>query len=445
MHIVIVGNGIAGSTAARFIRKHSDYEITMISHETDYFYSRTALMYVYMGHMRYQDIKPYEDWFWDKNRIALRRATVTGVDTAQKQVHLQGDDQPLSYDKLILSTGSYPRKARWPGEDSKGVQHLITWQDLELMEKNTPKARHAAVVGGGLIGIEMAEMLHSRGIGVTLLVREPGYFRNVLLDEESAMLDRHIREHGIDLRLETELVSIQANENGRVQSVQTRDGETIQCQFVGITIGVKPNIDLATPETGIETERGFLVNDYLQTSQPDVYALGDCAQLREPQPGRGAIEPVWYTGKMMGEVAAYNICGQATPYRPGVWFNSAKFFDIEWHTYGTTPAKIPASMDSLYWEHPSAHKAIRLMYDRESLALTGVNTLNTRYRHEVCDAWIGQQTPITEVLPHLRKANFDPEFFKAYEDELLRLWNERHPEQPVKRPKRNAITALFGL
>lgn len=445
MHVVIVGNGVAGSTAARYIRKQSDHQVTMISHETDHFYSRTALMYVFMGHMRYQDIKPYEDWFWDKNRIELMRATVSSIDTGQKQVHFEGGRPSLAYDKLILATGSRPRHVNWPGEDSKGVQHLITWQDLELMEKNAPKARHAVVVGGGLIGIEMAEMLHSRGIGVTLLVRESGYFRNVLLDEESAMLDRHIREHGIDLRLESELTSIQANDNGRVQSVKTKDGETIKCQFVGITIGVLPNIELATPQTGIETDRGFLVNDYLQTNQPDVYALGDCAQVRAPQPGRGAIEPVWYTGKMMGEVAAANVCGEATPYRPGVWFNSAKFFDIEWHTYGATPAKIPESMDSLYWAHPSRHKAIRLIYDRESLALTGVNTLNTRYRHEVCDAWIGQGTPINEVLPHLRKANFDPEFFKAYEKELLRLWNERFPAKAVKQPKRQAIAALFGL
>lgn len=445
MHIVIVGNGIAGSTAARFIRKQSDHQITMISDETDYFFSRTALMYVFMGHMRYQDIKPYEDWFWDKNRIGLMRATVSSIDTGQKQVYFEGERPPLGYDKLILATGSRPKRVKWPGEDARGVQSLISWQDLELMEKQSARTKKAVVVGGGLIGIEMAEMLLTRGIHVTMLVREAGYFRNVLPAEEAEMLSRHIREHHVDLRLETELASIQKNDSGRVQSVKTRSGETISCQFVGITIGVVPDLGLCAPATGIETDRGILVDDYLQTSIPDVYALGDCAQLRAPQPGRGAIEPVWYTGKMMGEVAARNLCGEPTPYRPGVWFNSAKFFDIEWQTYGVTPAKATENTASLYWQHPSQHKAIRLLYDADSLALTGVNTMNTRYRHELCDAWIGHGTPVPEVLPQLRRANFDPEFFRAYEGELIRQWNERHPGQRVRARKRSPVAAFFGL
>ena len=100
MHIAIIGNGISGITAARYIRKLSDHQITVISAETDHFFSRTALMYIYMGHMRYEDTKPYEDWFWTKNRIDLKRAYVTKIDTDHKTLHFsQGDNMP--YDKLM--------------------------------------------------------------------------------------------------------------------------------------------------------------------------------------------------------------------------------------------------------------------------------------------------------------------------------------------------------
>ena len=174
-HVVIIGNGIAGITAARHIRKLSDKRITVISAETEYFYSRTALMYVYMGHMKFEHTKPYEDWFWVKNRIELLNAYVQNIDTQKKQLKLVNDNQ-ISYDKLILAVGSKPNKFGWPGQDLKAVQGLYSSQDLEAMEKYSPTTKRAVIVGGGLIGIEMAEMFLSRKIGVTFLVREDQFW-----------------------------------------------------------------------------------------------------------------------------------------------------------------------------------------------------------------------------------------------------------------------------
>ena len=116
-HVVILGNGIAGITAARHIRKNSDKRITIISAEADYFFSRTALMYVYMGHMRWQDIEPYEDWFWQKNRLELKKGWVEKVDVGQKQlIFAQGEK--FSYDTLIIASGSLTAKYNWPGHTS---------------------------------------------------------------------------------------------------------------------------------------------------------------------------------------------------------------------------------------------------------------------------------------------------------------------------------------
>ena len=148
-HVVIIGNGITGITTARFVRKMSDHRITVISAESDHFYSRTALMYIYMGHLTYAQTKPYEDWFWTKNRIDLIRDYVHKMDTEKKSLHLSSGNV-ISYDVLVLATGSKSNKFGWPGQDLAGVQGLYGLTDLDLMEHNTRGVSRAVVVGGGL-------------------------------------------------------------------------------------------------------------------------------------------------------------------------------------------------------------------------------------------------------------------------------------------------------
>jgi NADPH-dependent 2,4-dienoyl-CoA reductase/sulfur reductase-like enzyme len=423
MKIVIIGNGIAGTNAARYLRKQSDHEIVMVSEETLQPFSRTALMYIYMGHLKAENTWMYEDWFWDKNRIQRVKARVNSVDTQKKSLQLS-TGQNLLYDKLVIATGSKSNKFGWPGQDLRGVQGLYHLQDLEGMEAYSPGLKRAVVVGGGLIGIEMAEMFHSRHIPVTFLVREKSFWDVVLPAEESAMINRHILEHGVDLRLETELKEIKDDGAGRAAGILTNKGEHIDCGFVGLTVGVSPNIDFLK-DSGIETNRGVLVDEYLQTSAPDVYAIGDCAQLRQPPAGRRPIEAIWYTGRMMGQTVARSI-GSGTPalYKPRLWFNSAKFFDIEYQVYGDIPAKTPEGATSLYWQHPDGKKAVRINFDTATTRVLGFNLMGIRYRHEVCEKWILDRASMPEVLQNLSLANFDPEFFDSYENELVRQYNQ---------------------
>lgn len=415
-HVVIIGNGISGVTAARHIRKRSDYRITIISAESDYFFSRTALMYIYMGHMQFEHTKPYEDWFWEKNRIELKKAYVAAIHPKENEIELEGEGR-IAYDDLIIATGSAPNKFGWPGQDLNGVQGLYSLQDLETMEQSTKDIDHAVIVGGGLIGVEMAEMLRSRGIGVTFLVREASFWNNVLPPEESNMINSHILEHHIDLQLSTELKEILADENGDVRAVIASNGKEIPCQFVGLTAGVSPNISFLK-DSGIETAKGLLVDKLLRSNFENVYGLGDCAQLRLPAKGRRAIEAVWYTGKMMGETVAATICGTPTEYAPGIWFNSAKFFDIEYQTYGTVNAAPAENEASFYWEAPGGKRCLRIVYDRNSKAVLGFNAFGIRLKHTVCDSWIRNETHINEVISDLGNANFNPEFFKKFEKEV---------------------------
>ena len=425
-HVVIIGNGISGITAARHIRKQSNHRISVISSETQHFYSRTALMYVYMGHLKFEHTKPYEDFFWKKNRIDLIFDHVERIDVNSKALTLKSGNQ-LLYDILVIATGSLSNTLDVPGTNLTGVQSLYGHPDLQLMENNTKGVRRGVVIGGGLIGIEMAEMLKSRNIDITFIVREKEFWSIALPLQEAGMISRHIRSHGVDLKLETQLKSIQDNGKGKVKSIITDKDEEIPCDFVAITVGVKPNIGLLTG-TGIRTRSGILVTEYLQTNIPDVYAIGDCVEREYDLPGRKRIEQVWYTGRMMGEVVANTICGRPQKYDPGPWFNSAKFLDIEFQTYGTVEPQIKDDDEDFYWEHPSGLKAIHFAWNKKTYEFAGVNVFGIRLRHEYFDTCLREGKDIRFVIEHLRYANFDPEFFERHETEITNRFRAKFPK-----------------
>ncbi len=424
-HIVIIGNGISGVTAARHIRKLSDKKITIVSAETDYFFSRTALMYVYMGHLKFQHTQPYENWFWKKNNINLKKGYVKTIETKSKTLHFANGDT-LQFDKLIIATGSKPNKFGWPGQDLNGVMGMYHKQDLDNLEKFAPNnkvCKRAVIVGGGLIGIELAEMLHSRHIPVTFLVRESSFWNGVLPSEESTMINKEIISNGIDLRLGSNLKKIKADKNGNVKSIIIAEtDEEIECNVVGLTAGVSPNIDFIK-NSNIETGRGVKVNRFLETNIPDIYAIGDCAEQHESINQRRPIEAVWYTGRMMGETVAQTICDNRIEYKPGHWFNSAKFFDIEYQTYGWVWAQPKDNEARFYWEHEKGKKCIHINYNKNTQEFLGINTFGIRMRHEFFDKILNKKRSVSYVLEHFADANFDPEFYKLHEKKIVSKFN----------------------
>jgi NADPH-dependent 2,4-dienoyl-CoA reductase/sulfur reductase-like enzyme len=369
-------------------------------------------MYVFMGHMKFEHTQPYENSFWKKNNITLKKGRVNAVFPEKNEISLE-NDEVLPYDFLVLATGSKPNKYNWPGQDLEGVSGLYHRQDLEYLEKYASKIKRAVVVGGGLIGVELAEMLNSRGIAVTFLVRENRFWNMVLSENEGRMLEKHILEHGINLKLNTELKEIQGKDS--VESIMTSEGESFECQFVGLTVGVSPNVDFLR-NSSLNINKGILVNEYLQTNVPNVFAVGDCAEIQHPQEGRRPIEAVWYTGKIMGQTLAKTLAGKKTAYNPGNWFNSAKFFDIEYQTYGLAPAKLNAYQEEYYWE--KENKAVRIVFDKENRVFEGINTFGIRMRQDFFEKVLDRTESVDFVMKNLDKANFDPEFYKKYEKEV---------------------------
>jgi NADPH-dependent 2,4-dienoyl-CoA reductase/sulfur reductase-like enzyme len=293
------------------------------------------------------------------------------------------------------------------------------------MEKNSEGISEAVIVGGGLIGVEMAEMLLTRNINVTFLIREDRFWGGVLPLSDGLLVRKHLeKHHGLTLRFEEELEEIIPDDEQRVSEIITKKGEHIPCQFVGLTAGVSPNVDFLKGEN-LEIERGILVNSDLSTNIPDVYAIGDCAQFKTPNGERKPIEQVWYTGRMMGETIAQTLTGNPMDYNPGIWFNSAKFFDLEYQTYGWVWNNLKECEEEFIWEEDDKELLLHFIFDKVTHEFKGINTFGIRLRHELFDQWLKNKTTIEEVIKNLRMANFDPEFFKKYEKKIVHEFNQK--------------------
>ncbi len=366
-------------------------------------------MYAYMGDLRWSDLKPYEDDFWPKNRLDLIQDTVTGIDVDAHTVDLLAGGR-MHYDKLVIATGSRPNRFGWKGEYAHGVQGLYSMQDLSAMESATDGISCAVVVGGGLIGIEMAEMLRVRSIDVHMLVREPAYMDYLFSADESELIHQQIRRHGVHLHLGTELDFIETDDDGRAIAVITKSGQRLDASFVGLAVGVHPNADLAR-QSGIETGKGVLVTTTFETSAPDVFAVGDCAEFRKPLAHGGRIEQLWYSGRRQGRALGRMLASESGTYTAPLFFNSAKFFDLEYQTYGDVPPKPTDQVTCRQWT--SHNRMIRVAAERSTGRILGVNGIGIRLRQEVAASMIRRGDDAALTPDQVQTLLFEPEFFRA--------------------------------
>jgi NADPH-dependent 2,4-dienoyl-CoA reductase/sulfur reductase-like enzyme len=428
MRFVIIGNGVAGTTAALALRaRDPDAAITMISGESDYFFSRTALMYAYLDRMTLRDLEPYERGVWEKQRIQRVRGWVRDLDATSKTLTLD-NGSVVPYDRLLLATGSVGRELPWEGWDraKSGLLHFVTLDDLHRCERHTRRGGKAVVVGGGLIGVELVECLVHHGMRVTFLVREPWYWPAALGGEEGRMISDHIRSHGVNLLLEESVQKVESSDEGRVQAVIAESGRRFECEFLGVTAGVKPAIAwLGRTKTPPRTARGILADTAFRTSLGDVWTAGDCAEIEIPG-SPPLLEQIWYSAKRQGELAARSMLGDAVDYRPPVFFNSSKFFDIEFTTVGRVN-DAPAASAQFYWRAPGREASIRIV--ESGGAVIGFNMLGSRWDHTVLERWILERRPMNYVMPRLRQAQFDVEFGRLDLTPAEEKFRERAPAE----------------
>jgi len=421
MHIVIIGNGISGVSVAKSLREYSDAEITIVSSESISFFSRPALMYVFMGKMRFKDILPLPSDYWVKNKIKQVYGAAKEIDTENQKIILD-NGSVLSYDKLVLALGSQPKSLGLGEFNLEGIQGFYSLQDVGKLQDSANNIKHASIIGGGLIGVELAEMFVSRGISFTFWVREKWFGSNFLPKEEAEMVTNHLISKNINIKFEREIIGFEADDSNMVKSVELQSGEKVDSDLVCVCIGVEPKVDWLK-STEVQTKAGVLVNAHLQTNMPSIYAVGDCVECINPVHGRKSIETLWYTGRLMGEYLGKNILHEnPPPYEPGIYFNSAKFFDVEYQIYGDVPTSFSESYGTVFWKHPTNYKSIRLVFNARNDEFIGCCVLGIRFRQEVCEKWIKEKWKISEVLPVLSEANFDTEFSTRYERELLDVY-----------------------
>jgi len=321
-HYVILGNGVCGMEAALALRRReAEARITIVSEEHDHFFSRPALMYVLCGQLDLRATEPYDRGLYARMGFERVRKRALGLEAAERSLVFEGGER-LGYDKLLLAAGSRARPAPWPGAEGPGLHYFVTLGDLLGLDREAKPGMRAVVIGGGLIGVEVAEVLVQRGLGVVFAIRENWYFPLALDRNEAALVSEHMGNQGVDVRLGVSVEEV-LRDGGRLRGVRIGGGE-VPADLVVSAIGVVPNTGFLEG-SGLSLSPGGAVevDDALRTNLAGVWAAGDCANVAWAD-GSRRPEQLWYTARDQGRVAAASMLGDDAGYRRATWYNSAK-------------------------------------------------------------------------------------------------------------------------
>jgi len=416
-HHVIVGNSIAGIEAAITLRNRDHAaRITVISAEHPHPFARVSLMYLFCGQLSIKDTQFYPEDLYERMRFERVTDRVVTIHAAQRTLTLLSG-ATLAFDTLLLAVGSTARKLPWShayggAESARFVHHFVTLSDLRALDAAAKPGMSVAVIGGGLIGVEAAEVLHHRGLRTHFLIREPWYFPVALDARESDMVAGHIRAHGVDCRTDCAVADVE-----RVGSKVRLRGPEIEVDLVVGAIGVEPataflagsGIAVNSATGGVETR-----DNLESTSCPGIFAAGDCAQVTWLD-GSRRPEQLWYTSRDQGRIAAAAMLGDDVCYRRGTWYNSAKFFDVEYTTAGfLPPERTEASSGWQTWFQRAPDRAASERIVVRNGAVKGFNGLGGRWNHNVWMQWIQQRRPLEWVLAHMNEARFDEELTRPF-------------------------------
>ncbi|MGN7375955.1 NADPH-nitrite reductase [Bacillus halotolerans] len=321
--LVLVGNGMAGVRAIEEILNVSKdaFQITIFGSEPHPNYNRILLSKVLQGDTDIKDIT-LNDWNWyEENNIQLyTNETVIKVDTENKTV-ITDADRIQPYDELILATGSVPFILPIPGADKKGVTAFRDIKDTDTMLAASKQYKKAAVIGGGLLGLEAARGLLNLGMEVSVIHLAPFLMERQLDATAGRLLQNELEKQGMTFLLEKQTEEILGDD--RVEGVRFKDGTSVEADLVVMAVGIRPSTALGA-ESGIPVNRGIIVNDYMQTEIPHVYAVGECAEHRGI--AYGLVAPLYEQAKVL----AKHICGVETkPYEGSVLSTQLKVSGVE--------------------------------------------------------------------------------------------------------------------
>jgi NAD(P)H-nitrite reductase large subunit len=332
VHYVIVGSGIAGLSAAESLRQREPgAAISMISEESHDFYSRPGLAYLLRGDLP-------EKQLYVRTREDLRALNVHRINARVDQLVCDAHElvlvggKRIRYDRLLLAMGALAVPPPFPGGDLAGVVKIDGLDDTRHILKLARRRKPAVVVGGGITALELAEGLHARGMKTHYFLRGDRYWSDVLDEAESHIVMERLRHEGIILHLKTQIKQALGT-SGQLTGVATEAGEIVPCQVLGVAIGVRPRVDLAK-RASFTVDRGVVVNEFLETSRPGVYAAGDVAQV-----GKTPLDVLWPTALEQGRIAGANMTGARIAYVKGIPCNVTMLANLKVTIIGAVGAK----------------------------------------------------------------------------------------------------------
>ena len=359
---VIVGNGVAGTTAAETIRKHDpNGRSTLITDEPYPLYNRVALPRLLRGDVDVQRVMMRDlDTHRRKGIDLLLGTRVVRVSVEERTVLLH-DDRELPYDRLLVATGGRPRRLEVPGTDAEGIHHFQTLDDAKRLIARAVEARCAVTVGGSYIAYELTEGLRARGLEVTWLIRGPRFLHRVLDEEGGELVDRIARRHGVNI-IYGEQVQRVLTRDGVVVGVETTGGRHIDCDLLGAGLGLILNTSFLEG-SGIRLGRGVITDACLRTSAPGVYAAGDVAEFYDEFLKDHNIMGTWNNAQGHGKIAGLNMVGAERRYNDVPHYTTT-MFDSTMTAIGMTPEVNP-NLESVTYVDFKSESYRRLFFDQE--------------------------------------------------------------------------------
>ncbi|HET7337147.1 MAG TPA: FAD-dependent oxidoreductase [Candidatus Nitrosotalea sp.] len=330
---VIIGGGLAGSHAAQAIRENDkNGSILLITDENRIPYDRVPLSKNYlMGKMKSEVLYVKQSNFYADQKIELLvDSKATKLDPENHAIHI-GNDTKVNYKKLLLATGGQARRLSIPGSDLKGVFYLRTIDDADKILKAMQESKNVVIIGGGFIGCELASSFTKKNISSTIIELGPKILGRVFDQDTARWLDDYFARNGVKIMTSTTPTEI-VGKKGKVSGVKLQSGQIISADFLVIGIGIIPNTDLAK-DAGLEVDNGIVVNQYLQTSDPDIYAASDVARFYSPVFRRYMRLEHYDLAVKQGRLAGENMTGKSKQFEELPYFFSF-MFDVRIEAYG---------------------------------------------------------------------------------------------------------------
>lgn len=334
MRYIIIGGSAAGVSAIEAIRSlDRTSQIELFTDEETPLYSRVLLTYYIAGALPKEELhfRPLE--FFKENNVTPHLGTrVKTVSPGSKSIQTE-DGKSYAYDKLLIATGSSPKKLDTPGADKEGVYGLRKMEHAQEILKRSEKTGTVCILGGGLIGLRDGYALAARGLKIAMIVKSNRVLSQMLDEESSAMVQERLQEHGIEIRTGRDAVEILGK--GSVEGIILDNGEKIDCQMVIIGKGVDPNVELIS-STRIEVKEAIVADENMMTNVPDIYVAGDVAETYDISRDKTAVNAIWPCAFEQGRIAGLNMAGQQAKYVGSFRMNSLDIYDLPVISMGLT-------------------------------------------------------------------------------------------------------------